>query len=197
MTRSLENVNPAGYYTAAQVDALLAALDNGVAHVITADATVNNTTAETDLFALNIPTNLVAGNVLEFEAGGTIVNNTAGAITFTFKIYVGGTAYITTGGVSITAGSTAPRRWSIRGKLVIVDPAATQEMLASIMISTPSSSSQMPPSASANISAPGNVSTAKNLTSASTLKATVAMGTADANATIVCTTALLIAHRNA
>lgn len=85
-----------------------------------ADVTVISTTSETDLIALTLPANPVAGDLYVAEFAGTMLNNVGSTQNLTLRFYLGATAYLTTGAIGIGT-SASPHQWRARFTIYITD----------------------------------------------------------------------------
>lgn len=156
-----------------------------------ADAGPVNTTSETDLASLALPTTLAAGDIARFVAVGDQLNNSAGAVTYTDKLYIGTTNVIATSAMS-QAQTANRRRWVFSADILIVDPAATQLVGSSLTVSATAAVAQMPMGSSGVFAGSGFGTVAEDLTAAKNVRLTATLGTADANADCICHFAALV-----
>lgn len=143
--------------------------------------TVNTSTAETNLCSLAVPSTVVAGDILRFEIVGNLLNNTGGAVNYTFKMILGATTLISTGATGFSANA-ARRRWVIRGQVLVV---ATNDQRSDWMVVVGPQSATLGAGSTSNFTAPGYGTGAEDLTAGKNIICSVTMGTSDANAEVV------------
>lgn len=142
------------------------------------DAGPSNTTTETDLFNLTLPTTLAAGDLLRVRAYGEELNNSGSSANFTKTFYLGSTS-IASGAVS-NATTANVRRWMFQAEIDIV--ATNDQRIGMSYIQAASGSN-------AFVIAAGNVgvgygTAAEDLTAAKVLKLTGTLGTAASTITM-------------
>lgn len=150
----------------------------GVVTAVTTDVTIANSTTETTLATLAVPTSAPAASRYRFIIAGDILNNSAGAVNYTFKVKLGATTVLTASALSL-ANSATRRQFSVEGDVYVVAPASDQRVRAVAVVGTTSSNNF----SMANINVgPGYGTAAEDLTAGKNLLFTVQLGTADANA---------------
>lgn len=142
---------------------------------------IANTTAETSLGTLAVPTSVAAGDVVRALFVGDLLNNTAGAVTFKFRLYLG-TTLLFDGNASSQAQSATRRQWRFEAEALIVTPASDQRTNGFAVIGTTSAFSFV----TNGNAAVGRVFSAENLTAGKSFDLRIVMGTADANALVNC-----------
>lgn len=141
-----------------------------------------NTVAETTLATHAIPTNPQAGDLFRFFLVGDLLNNSAAAVTYTFRFKIGATTVITSNALSMTNGVNR-RRWWVDGLITVVS-LTDQRMGLEAAVAAASTTVL---SLSANTSSGAGFGTsAEDLSAGKNLVVTVQLGTADANADCIC-----------
>jgi hypothetical protein len=87
---------------------------------VTADVTVVSTASETDLQTLTLPANPVAGDLYTVRFAGTALNNVGSNQNFTFKFYLGSTAYLASAAVAAST-SASNHQWTAEVNILITD----------------------------------------------------------------------------
>jgi len=84
-----------------------------------------NTTSETAIFSYGLPTDLVAGDMIDVDMIGTALNDSGGTRTFAIYWKLGATTLITH---NIAMGPSATERtWNSKFRLFVVDPESEQK----------------------------------------------------------------------
>jgi hypothetical protein len=84
-----------------------------------------NTTTETAIFSYGLPTDLVAGDMIDVDMIGTALNNSGGQRVFDIYWKLGATTLISH---NIAMGASATERtWNSKFRLFVVDPANSQK----------------------------------------------------------------------
>lgn len=92
---------------------------------------VSNTTADTTLASLAIPANTIAaGDVVCFETGGTLLNNSGGSVNHTIRFKLGATTVLTTPVISLGT-NVADREWYVRA--VILHPTTSTQKVSAVL----------------------------------------------------------------
>lgn len=143
---------------------------------VSADATAVNTTAETTLATIAIPTNIVAGDVLRLRLVGDMLNSSGSTATMKIRVYLGATVILDGGTASLT--TLGNRRGWLADIDILVVATNDQRSSWSYTIGTGSFSSAQ--GVGTNISARGTTAT-EDLTAGKSLAVTVVLGTAAAN----------------
>lgn len=144
--------------------------------------TVVNTTTATSLMTVSI-SGAIASDVYQFSAWGTRLNNTGAAVNYTVRLNLGGTTYLQSAAYSL-ATSANRGRWELNGNLYVIST-TTQELNASVL-GTGTGSADTFQNFTGNASYIGNAAPTIDLSTAKDLTFTVQMGTASANADMVC-----------
>jgi hypothetical protein len=147
------------------------------------DVSFDTSTAENTVFSQALPTTLVAGDVVRAVIAGDLLNNSGSSVNYAWRLYLGATLTLSTGNFSV-ATATTRRKWVLEAELLVIDPAASERVAGTLIVST-SSSGTMPLSTAATVGA-GYAAAAENLTSAKNLSVTVQMGTAVSTADVFC-----------
>lgn len=167
--------------------------NSGLIGSIGAAVMVANTAAETTLGSFYLPEYLQGGDLLDFKFYGQILNNSGAAVKYTWKLYVGATAALTTS--AFEAGTAASQRqWSFNGNLYIPE-AGSQEVAAVLSGPSAASASNMPIASTTATGAAGNGTAAEDLTRTKALRLTMTMSSASAEANCVLKTAALVLQR--
>lgn len=150
---------------------------------VVATTTVNTSAAETDLARIAIPANIAkAGDVFELLAWGDLLNNTGGAVTTTWRLYLGATAYLTSGAVSASANANR-RQWNAR-LLIAMESTTAQRFAGNLLISSANGATWDTLGATTTTLVASRVGGAIDMSSARDVALTVQMGTSDANAEV-------------
>ena len=145
--------------------------------------TVVNTTTESNL--LSFSQTAVADNcVYRIHAFGTILNNSGGTVSYTLRFKIGATTVLATTAVNHTS-STARRRWRTSFDVVMAGGRASQVVSAQHLQSE-NVSHNWPAIGSTSFTYAGTNTATEDMASAKTIVYTVQMGTANANAEMVC-----------
>lgn len=91
------------------------------------DVTVANTTSITDLLRVTLPTDLVAGDSIQIEADGYILNNTGSNETPTFTFGIGSTTLA--GSPNVMATSASQRTWRLNA-MIHIESTSLQRTIA-------------------------------------------------------------------
>lgn len=169
----------------------LAPISNKIAAYSLATTTIANSVAESDLFSLNIPTSVATGDFIRVTAGGTQLNNSAGAVNYTAKLYIGATNVLSTGATSLTNNANS-RKWQLIMDFGLVSTASETGAASLITSATnPANWSAL----NTSFSFVGTYTATELLTATKAVRLTIQMGTADAAANMICTYAYLMVRR--
>lgn len=157
-----------------------------------ADVSFSNSTADNAVATLALPGGAVAvGDTLLFKAAGNAVNNSGGAVTYTFKFKIGATTVVNTGTISF-ANSPSAKAWCF-DLFIVIESVTAQRIGGSLLGGGPNatglSALVLASSGIVDAAAAEDTSTAKNFI------ASVTMGTASASASITCREASLVLTR--
>lgn len=145
------------------------------------DSSAVNTTSETVVATVAVPTTVEAGDLLRFVAVGDMLNNTGGGVNFTFKSILGATTVLTTPATSLATGANR-RQWRLSGE--VLANATNDERLNFNLFITNAASTGWVGGAGAQFQARGTAT--EDLTAGKNLQLSVTMGTASASADFVC-----------
>jgi hypothetical protein len=144
-----------------------------------------NSTTETAVFSYALPTDLVAGDMIEVDMVGTAKNNSGGTRTFDIKWKLGATT-ILNHNIGFTASATE-RTFSSKFRVYIVNPANSQKAGVFGMGRDAAPGTFLSPSTGEHpFNGTGYGTAAEDLTSAKTLQATVRFLVANADLYIYC-----------
>jgi hypothetical protein len=144
-----------------------------------------NSTTETAVFSYALPTDLVAGDMIEVDMVGTAKNNSGGPRTFDIKWKLGATT-ILNHNIGFTASATE-RTFSSKFRVYIVNPANSQKAGVFGMGRDAAPGTFLSPSTGEHpFNGTGYGTAAEDLTSAKTLQATVRFLVANADLYIYC-----------
>jgi hypothetical protein len=144
-----------------------------------------NSTTETAVFSYALPTDLVAGDMIEVDMVGTAKNNSGGTRTFDIKWKLGATT-ILNHNIGFTASATE-RTFSSKFRVYIVNPANSQKAGVFGMGRDAAPGTFLSPSTGEHpFNGTGYGTAAEDLTSAKTLQATVRFLIANADLYIYC-----------
>lgn len=152
-----------------------------------ADVTANNTTAETDVVSLTLPGGSVAaGDLVRLVVAASILNNSGGAVNYTFRLKIGTTTVLATSAYS--ASASASRRSVTLVANVVVESTAAQRAGAVLVIGGPAAAAGWGTQSQVNV---GHGAAAEDTATDKAVKLTVQMGTASASAEFVAHAAAL------
>jgi hypothetical protein len=142
-----------------------------------ADVSFANDATEKTYATLATPTTpaLATGDRLIFRAYGEITNNSAAAVTYLWRLKIGGTTVLATVGQSLT-NNAQHRFWFIEVVIALASPTA-QRVAGNLMVSGASSNTW--PSTTATNMATGYGIATEDLSSSKNVVLTCQMGTAD------------------
>jgi hypothetical protein len=144
-----------------------------------------NSTTETAVFSYALPTDLVAGDMIEVDMVGTAKNNSGGTRTFDIKWKLGATT-ILNHNIGFTASATE-RTFSSKFRVYIVNPSNSQKAGVFGMGRDAAPGTFLSPSTGEHpFNGTGYGTAAEDLTSAKTLQATVRFLVANADLYIYC-----------
>lgn len=150
-----------------------------VAAVLTTDATAT-AASETDIGQLAIPTTVAANDKLRAYFAGDYINNSGGAVTFRWKLYIGAT--VISDSAAFSAVSNAARRgpWMFETDILVV---ATNDQRATTRGELDTAALNAGFAASYSTLTSRNVAT-EDLTAGKTVKLTMTLGTAGGAGTL-------------
>lgn len=149
-----------------------------------ADTTIVNTTTETDAVSLTLPAGVVAaGDIVRLTVWADQLNNSGGAVTYTYRLKIGATTALTTSAMSIGSNANRIKGVSIRCDILI--ESATAQRVRGELLGSARTTDTWPIAASVVVAATGYGVAAEDTTSAKTIKLTVQMGTANSLADFV------------
>ncbi len=138
---------------------------------------VSNTTSDTTVASLDIPAGAVAaGDVMVFECGGTLLNNSGGSVNHTFRLKVGATTVLTTPALSISTNAS-DREWHLRATIMF-PTTSTQKVSGLFTYALPDTANWG--GGGGGGTAPGYGTAAESTTTAVTVAFTLQPGTASA-----------------
>jgi hypothetical protein len=154
-------------------------------------STVNvvNTTTNTAIVTLAVPSTVVSGDIVRLRAVGDIFNNSSGSVTFTFQVKIGTTTLRSSNGVASTASANR-RPWFADIYMLVVSPSGSPSQLFGILMGLNASSSTVLNLGTPNLGSASGTAT-QDLTAAPNLVINVQMSVADALAEANCYSATL------
>lgn len=140
--------------------------------------TVVNTTSETDLLSIALPTDLGVGDRVYLRMPFDMLNNSGAGVTYAIKVILGATTVLDTSATSFsTSGQRRRGRLEVAVAIEAIGGSPAQRVWGGISSGAPSASS-MPWTSTNTLVGDGTGTATEDLSSAKNLKVSVTMGTA-------------------
>jgi len=183
--------------TPQRVAQAIAALAGGGGAVTLAQSTAQtgpvNTTDETAIFSFTLPTDLVAGDVLQLVIFGKYLNNSGAARSTTMRVKLGATTMLS-GSTSSVGGSASPRAFYWLVTLSIVSTSSQKVGVLGRMTTTGTVPGALLGFSTGSLETGGYGVSSEDITSAKTFQVTAQPDAANASHYIYAESAVLIKH---